>query len=454
MKINYEKEKTFIIEKKDVITIINDIFNKNFLIENKKQLVRKVDISPSIHFYFETDEHKKDVYKFKMNHGKFILNKVKKSTILGEKEFFNIEKIEKIEEIDDYKIDLNNVYSVIYKERMVIDFDNREFKMCFDRVTAIDPIKMCKIGKDYYFCEIEYTNPEYEVEKLLEMYKVKPITESKYFLGVFGNKLYLNKVFERNGLSEYLENINKHCYSAFFEQFRTRYCFYNKNIELELKIKNPPANMEEDVLTALNNKFLILDEGSSIIEDKYYDYNDLLLINNCSYRIRKTDKNITNVPRETKRNLFFKVPHGNKGIFSIRIEHMNKFNNYSEYEITNGDCRVNKILNQYLGCNISNHLVNVLDVKTNRRYFLLFDKDDVTDLIGMLTFDVSEYTMGDKKLSANEVELELFNDNITRASFMENYNFINSVFYKYPIDNSNKYLYARRCFSQSKVNIQ
>lgn len=452
MKINYEIEKTYVLKEKEVKSIINNIINNKFIINNHSLSPTKVNILPTIHFYFETEEGKKDVYKFKLNEGKFILNKVNKSTINGENEFFNIEKIEKIEEIDDYKLDFKNIYSFIYKEKMLINFSDQGFSICFDKVSAIDPVSMCVKGDSYYFCEIEHTDPNFEIKQLVSNYNLDPITQSKFYIGIMENKVSLESIIKKEeGLTNYLFALNDNCYSGFFEQFRIRYLFYSANTELELKIKNPSNNIEKKLINELKEKFIIMDEGSSILEDIYYDYNNILLMNNCSYRIRKTDKNITNVPRAFKKNLFFKVPLEDKGVFSTRIEHMCKFNNYMEEEIISSDCKVNKIVNEFFKCNISNKLLKVLDVKTVRRYFLLYNLNNDIDLVGMLTFDVSDYVMDNKKITMNEVEFELFNDNITQLNFLDNFKFLNSIFYKYEIDNSNKYLYARRCFAENQV---
>ena len=384
MQINYEKEKTFFLNEEAVSTFIKYIFSGNFIANGETHSASKVKILPAIHFYFWTDNNEKDVYKFKENRGKFILNQVKKSNVQEAENFFNIEVVEKIEYFDTEQIKFDNIYSVIYKERMVIDFREGGFKICFDRVTAVDPVNITATGEPHYFCEIEYENPGLSFNDVIKRIKLEYLDESKYYMGILSQKLSLNEMIVQKGISEYLDEINERCYSGYFEQFESKYYFNNQNTELELKIKNPAEHVENELIFELGKKFAIRDEGFNLIEDEYYDFNDILLNNNLSYRIRKTNNN-------QNRNMFFKVPLEDKGLFSSRTEYMSKFHGYDEDEITRSNCRTNRIMNKYLNYTISDKLVKTLDVKTNRHVLLMFNQGENVFLVGVLFFDESEF---------------------------------------------------------------
>ncbi|MGB7605452.1 MAG: hypothetical protein WBL93_08230 [Lutisporaceae bacterium] len=435
MEINYEKELTFSINEDKINEIINFVISPDFVINNVRHIVNKVKISPAIHFYFETDNNEKDVYKFKENRGKFILNEVQKANVQESEKFFNIEMTEKTEYFSDKTISFDNIISLIYKERMIIEYRESRFKICFDKVVPVDPIKMIKQGAPYFFCEIEYENSDIPFNEIIDKFDLKFITESKFCIGMMENKVDLNGFIDTVGISNYLDTINSNCYSSFFEKFDAKYFFNNKNIEIELKIKNPENNIRSSILTELEKDFIVEHEGISLIEDEYFDYCNLLLTSNLSYRIRKTNHN-------KNRNLFFKIPLEDKELFSSRIECMTKFHNYDENEILKSGCYANKMLNNYLNCNISSKLVKVLEVQTSRDIYLIFNKKEKRFLVGVLFFDESKFSCMNKSKVLNEIEFEIFNDSITQPNFMENFLLLNNVFYKYPIDNTNKYINA------------
>ncbi len=440
MKINYEKELTFTINEEKISEIINFVLSPNFMINNVRHIVNKVKISPAIHFYFETDNNEKDVYKFKDNRGKFILNEVQKVNVQEFEKFFNIEMTEKTEYYDDKTLSFDNIISILYKERMIIEYRQSRFKICFDKVVSVDPINMRKQGTPFFFCEIEYENSHISFNEIIDKFNLEFITESKFFIGILEKKVNLNGIIDIMGISNYLDTINSNCYSNFFEKFDAKYFFNNKNIELELKIKNPENSIRDNILKELEKDFFIEHEGLSLIEDEYFDYSNLLLSNNLSYRIRKTNHN-------KNRNLFFKIPLEDKELFSSRIEYMSKFHNYDENEILKSDCYANKMLNNYLNYNVSSKLIKVLEVQTTRDVYLLFNKKERRFLVGVLFFDESKFSCMNRSKVLNEIEFEIFNDSITQPNFMENFLLLNNVFYKYQIDNSNKYLNAIRHFN-------
>lgn len=440
MEINYEKELTFSINEKKINEIINFVLSPNFMINNVRHIVNKVKISPAVHFYFETDNNEKDVYKFKENRGKFILNEVQKANVQDSEKFFNIEMTEKTEYFNDKTLSFDNIISIIYKERMIIEYRQSRFKICFDKVVSVDPIKMIKQGTPYFFCEIEYENSDISFKEFIDKFNLEFITESKFLIGILENKVNLNVIIDNVSISNYLDTINSNCYSNFFDKFDAKYFFNNKNIEIELKIKNPKNSVRDSILKELDGDFFIEHEGISLIEDEYFDYSNLLLINNLSYRIRKTNHN-------KNRNLFFKIPLEDKELFSSRIECMTKFHNYDENEILKCDCYANKMLNNYLNNNISSKLVKVLEVQTSRDIYLIFNKKEERFLVGVLFFDESKFSCMNRSKVLNEIEFEIFNDCITQPNFMENFLLLNNIFNKYPIENTNKYLNAIRHLS-------
>jgi hypothetical protein len=389
MQINFEKEKTFIMNKEQVSDFIRYILGGDFVVGDERITANKVKIFSSIHFYFETKNNEKDVYKFKETRGKFILSRVKKLVVQESEKFFNIELTEKVEHLDEEQLRFDNIYSALYKERMMIDFRKRGFKISFDRVTAIHPIGFNLLGEPRYFCEIEYDDPANSFDNIIAKFKLEYLDESKYSMGILDPNLCLDRVVSEKGIYRYLDEMRQRCYSGFFEQFATQYYYYNKRTEIELKIKNPSERTVEELLFELTRQFVVSDGGVSFATDEYYDYNDILLVNNLSYRIRK-------IAETQDVDLFFKVPLEDKGLFSTRVEYISKFHGYDKGKILGCDCYSNKMLDRFLGCKVSDKLVKVLEAITSRQLFLLFDKSDAKFLVGVLLFDKSEFVKGEK----------------------------------------------------------
>ncbi len=441
MNINYEKEFTFYADEDVIKHIIKCVFEEDFKINGRKYVANKVKISPAIHFYFPTeDDDEKNVYKFKDYQGAFILSNVKKSIIQNDGKIINIEMSEKNEYYENEKMNFNNISSIIYKERMTIGFEKNDFRISFDRIVGVDPYNMRASSLPYYYFEIEFENTKSTFEEIVKKFNLNAIQEPKYVIGEFDESVNLNEIIHSQGISSYLNTLNDNLLSGYFDKFYTKYKFDGENVELELKIKNYTNDIKDTLINELKKVFTVIYEDHNLIEDEYFDVENILLINNLSYRIRKTHNN-------QRRNLFYKVPQTDKGLFSSRIEYMTKFHNYCNDEIINSGCRANNLLNKQFNRKLSSKLEKIADIKTNRDVFLVLNKEDPSFLVGMLSFDESE-CICDKYNNHSEffkeIEFEIYNDCISQKNFKEIIASLNNIFGKYSIDNTNKYLNAMR----------
>ena len=432
---NFEKEVTYNVSEEKIKQLVHRIFYDNFYICDTKYIPNKVKISSAVHFYFAFNSDDKYVYKFKEYQGDYILNRVKKTTVQSDNNIVNVERIEKDEYYDD-NLDFDNVLSTIFKERMTVFFENKDLKISFDRVVGFDYNTLNQVKNAQYYLEIEYNNVK-DFDTFSKEFLLEKIEKPKYLLGIYRLPQNLRSKVRTVGIKEYLKSINKKLNTGFFENINKKYYYNNRNIELELKIKDYDHNVEHKLISDLKQHFEIVFEDENLIHDEYYDYDDMLYNNKLSYRIRNAHNN-------QRKNLFFKVPNIDKGIFSSRIEYMSKFQDYTHSEILQSKCNANLMVNKYFNFEINQKLKSIATIDTKRKVYLVLNREKPQFLIGMLSFDNINYTANDNnKITLKEIEFELYNNCLLSENYSDIYDNICKIFGNYKIDNRNKYVYAK-----------